>query len=170
METVDDLLDAVKQKHGIKSDYKLAAFTGKTVNTIANYRHGRSRPDDATLFQLAQLAEVKPDEMYILAARFQADRAANDDMRGLWLGIAKRLQAGFANAEIMVLVAILSIAAPALITGFFGFFAPNVCILCLIAGVRLSYKVTVLIARNVKLCNAGLNVPRNQHSGLLIAA
>lgn len=114
METVDQLLDAVKQKHGIKSDYKLAAFTGKTTKTIANYRHARSRPDDATLSELAALADVPQTEIHLMAVNFQADRAANDESRELWKSLAKRLQSGFARVNILILIAIFSIAACAL--------------------------------------------------------
>lgn len=134
MDTIDQLLDAVKAKNGIKSDYKLAFFTGKTQNTIANYRHGRSRPDDKTLSELAALADIPKSEIQLMAVRFQVERAANDDSRELWSGIAARLQAGFANVQTMILLAMFSIAAaalPAWATLYFASFSVrSVCILC----------------------------------------
>lgn len=114
METIDDLLNAVKQKHGIKSDYKLAAFTGKTQNTIANYRHGRSRPDDKTLSEFADLADIPKSQIELMAVRFQVERSANSATRELWAGIAKRLQIGFSSILFSCMVAIIAIAATAL--------------------------------------------------------
>ena len=91
LRSLDDLLDAVKVKNGIKSDYKLAKFTGKTINTIANYRHGRSRPDDTTLTQFARMADIEGAQVEMLALRFHMDRMNTDDSRRLWEGIAHRL-------------------------------------------------------------------------------
>ncbi len=114
MQTVDTLLDAVKLRHGIKSDYKLAQFLDMTQNTIANYRHGRSRPDDRTLERLAQLAEVDLVDVDVLAAKLQAERTQNEDAKRLWLRIAQRLQAGGAHAGFMVALALSALlgAAP----------------------------------------------------------
>lgn len=91
LRSLDDLLDAVKVKNGIKSDYKLAKFTGKTNNTIANYRHGRSQPDDTTLTQLARMADIEGAQVEMLALRFHMNRMTTDDSRRLWAGIAHRL-------------------------------------------------------------------------------
>ncbi len=110
MQTVDGLIDAVKSRHGLSSDYKLAKFLKMTPNTIANYRHGRSRPDDKTLARLADLGNIDPMEIDLLAAQLQAERATNDDAKLLWQRIAMRLQTGFSHAVTLMILAIVSIA------------------------------------------------------------
>lgn len=107
MQTVDKLLDAVKKQHAIKSDYKLAQFLELTQNTIANYRHGRSRPDDKTLARLADLGGVNPAEIDVLAAQLQAERATNEDARMMWKRIAQRLQAGAVHVAVLVAVSLV---------------------------------------------------------------
>lgn len=91
LRNLDDLLDAVKTRHGIKSDYKLAKLTGKTNNTIANYRHGRSRPDDNTLTEFANMAGIEGAQVEMLALRFHMDRLTSEASRDLWNGILHRL-------------------------------------------------------------------------------
>ncbi len=114
MQTVDTLLDAVKSANGIKSDYKLAQFLEVTQHTIANYRHGRSRPDDKTLERLAQLGGIDLAEVDVLAAKLQAERTQSEEAKRLWLRIANRLQAGGAHVGFMVALALSALlgAAP----------------------------------------------------------
>lgn len=164
MRTIDQVLDTAKTVQKVPSDYKLGLTLGIGPNALSNYRNGRSFPDEKACVKLAQAMGEDPA---ILMVEMQAQRSKDADARALWENLAKRLQAGFASAEILVLVAILSIATPALFTGFFGFFAPNVCILCLIAAVRLMVKITGLLVRNVKLCKGAGNVPCNPHSTAL---
>lgn len=101
MQTVDTLLDQVKTRHGIKSDYKLAQFLKVTQNTVANYRHGRSRPDDITLARLAELAGVPAEDIDLLAVQLQAERASTDQARELWSRIAARLQGGAIHSALL---------------------------------------------------------------------
>lgn len=110
MTTVDSLLDAVKARHGITSDYKLAQFLKMTQNSISNYRHGRSRPDDKTLTRLAELGNIDPSAIDVLAAQLQAERATNGDAKLLWQRIAHRLEAGAVSAVMMFVLAIVSLA------------------------------------------------------------
>lgn len=133
MQTVDDLLDQVKAKLGITSDYKLAQHLKMTQHTIANYRHGRSRPDDVTLTRLAEIAGIQPAEVELLAVRLQAERVTNEEARKLWERIAQRLQGGLAHAAALLLAVVVSLtvvakdghAAPALSAE-----KPSLCILC----------------------------------------
>lgn len=106
MQTVNELLDAVKVRHGLRSDYKLALFVGITQTAVANYRHGRSRPDDRILVKLGQLAGR---DVSALAASLSADRASTDEARTLWRGIAARLQAGAATVGAVVMSALVAI-------------------------------------------------------------
>lgn len=90
MHTTQALLDAAKVRRGLDTDYKLAKALGVAPNYIANYRKGRSRPDDTIAQRLAALAGLDPD--YVVAC-MHAERAATDDGRLTWERIAKRLQA-----------------------------------------------------------------------------
>ncbi len=110
MLTVDKLLDQAKKAQGIKSDYKLAQILDATQNTVANYRHGRSRPDDKMLSRLGELANVSPSEIELLAVQLQAERASTDQARALWSRLAQRLQAGAAHVAVLLAVAMVSIA------------------------------------------------------------
>ncbi len=114
MQTIDTLLDQVKAKHGIKSDYKLAPFLGVTQNTVANWRHARSRPDDNTLARMADLAGVDPITVEVLAVQFQAERSQSEDVRKMWQSIARRLQTGGAAAGFLAAlgVSLLVSASP----------------------------------------------------------
>lgn len=104
MRTVNDFLDQVKANSGIQSDYKLAQVMNVTQNTISNYRHGRSRPDDLVLSKLAQLGNIPEQDVELLAVTLQAERAVTDEARALWYGIAKRLQAGAVHSALLALL------------------------------------------------------------------
>lgn len=91
MHTTNDLLDAVKQKYGISSDYKLRTFLGVSQNTLPNYRHGRSRPDDDMALKLADLLELDP--LYVIAC-VNAERAQEGRLQRMWEALAKRSMKG----------------------------------------------------------------------------
>ncbi|MDP1740097.1 DUF3693 domain-containing protein [Polaromonas sp.] len=111
MRDVNTVLDSVKQAHKIGSDYKLAMFLGMGSGNLRNYRHGRSLPDEKACAKLAEALGEKPD---LLVVEMQAQRARDDDTRQIWVNLAKRLQAGFANVKMLAVLAIVSIAAHAL--------------------------------------------------------
>lgn len=72
------LLDAVKAAHGIGSDYRLARVLGCSDNTIHNYRHGKTHPDEVQSLQLAAMAGLNPS--YVLVS-MAAQRAKTDAAR-----------------------------------------------------------------------------------------
>lgn len=96
------LLQAVKAAQGITSDYRLARFLGVTDNTVGNWQHGRSRPDDATAVRLAELAGL--DAAEVLASLY-AERASTDELRSIWRRLAERAHA----AALAALTVILSL-------------------------------------------------------------
>lgn len=104
MHSVNELLDQVKANAGIKSDYKLAQTLNLTQHTIANYRHGRSRPDDLVLSKLAELGGIPADQVELLAVTLQAERATTEEARALWQRIASRLQAGAVHSAVLALL------------------------------------------------------------------
>lgn len=89
MHDTGSLLDAAKSRQAIPSDYKLAKALGVSQARISGYRIGKSRPDDLTARKIAELADL--DEGYVVAC-LHAERAQNEEARGLWEGIAKRLE------------------------------------------------------------------------------
>eukprot|EP01136_Pigoraptor_vietnamica_P042546 Opistho-1_new@16853 len=101
MHTVNTLLDEVKSKLGISSDYRLAKHLQMTTHSIANYRHGRSRPDDLTLHRLGELADIPAGDIDLLAVQLQAERASTDQARALWSRIAARLQGGAVHSALL---------------------------------------------------------------------
>lgn len=108
MQTVNELLDAVKARHGIGSDYKLARFLGLTEGAVRNYRHMRSMPDELACVKIAGALDLDGD---VLAAQVQAQRARDEETRAFWQRIAARLQAGAVHSALLaVLVGV----------GFFG--------------------------------------------------
>lgn len=109
MHSVNQLLDEVKWINQIKSDYKLAQFLNITPNTIANYRHGRSRPDDKTLFKLAELANMEQEDIDVLAVRLHAERSSNQEAKEFWNRIIVRLQGGIAHPGVLAVLAAVSI-------------------------------------------------------------
>lgn len=113
MRTVNELLDQVRANAGIQSDYRLAKTLNLTAHTIANYRHGRSRPDDLVLAKLAELGGIPADQVELLAVTLQAERASTDEARALWQRIAARLQAGAVHSALLaVIVALGFITTP----------------------------------------------------------
>lgn len=95
--SMDSLLDLIKSKHGLKSDYKLSLFLGVVDGSIRNYRHGRSYPDERVCQLLAQAAGVDAD---VLIAQVQAARCRNAETKSVWERIAMRLQTAAATAAV----------------------------------------------------------------------
>lgn len=108
MQTVNQLLDAVKAKRQIPSDYKLAMYLGVAQATVQNWRHSRSLPDQRALERLAVELGMDPD---VLILQVESQRAANESARLAWLRIAQRLQAGAAQLAVLVVVGLVSIVS-----------------------------------------------------------
>lgn len=85
------VLDSIKTRHGLKSDYAVCKLIGCSTQLLANWRHGRNLPDEKWCQLLAAAAGVDP---LILAAQVQAQRSKTDEARTLWEAIAERLQMG----------------------------------------------------------------------------
>lgn len=131
MKTVNQLLNQVRQKHDLKSDYKLALYLGLREQSIGNYRHERTLPDAAACAKIAAALDMDAD---VLTVQIEAQRAKTVEARQLWERVAQRLQMGFANVGILALLAMISIAAdtiPAWAAIYFASFSARVvCILC----------------------------------------
>lgn len=111
MRTISDVLDRAKKVQKVNSDYKLGLCLGIGESSLANYRHGRSYPDEKTC---QKLAIAMGEDPIILMVEMHAQRTKDDVSKAMWLSVAKRLQMGFANVLLLVAVAIISIAGIAL--------------------------------------------------------
>jgi transcriptional regulator with XRE-family HTH domain len=93
-----DLLDQVKARHGLTSDYQLAKLMGWTTQAVSNYRNrGRSLGDAAAL-QVATALQV--DAGYVLAVA-AAERAQSAAARSAWERAAARLCGALAAALLL---------------------------------------------------------------------
>ena len=111
MRTVADVLDRAKKVQKVTSDYKLGLCLGIGESSLANYRHGRSYPDEKTC---QKLAIAMGEDPIILMIEMHAQRTKDDVVKAMWLSVAKRLQMGFVNVTFVCLIAIISVAGSAL--------------------------------------------------------
>lgn len=102
METTNQLLDAIKARYGLPSDYALAAKVGITRSGISGYRHGRTKLGDEQALKVAELLEL--DEGYVLAC-MEAERTHSEAARRAWEKLATRLKSGGVAAALLLLVA-----------------------------------------------------------------
>lgn len=104
-----DLLDALKARHNLTSDYQLAKFLGVKQSTISNYRTGRTCLDDEMALRVADALSVNPLYVIAVAHAERADRQANEQVQSLWEAIAKKA----AGAAVSVLLGFgLSLHSP----------------------------------------------------------
>lgn len=101
MDTTIELLDKVKSRYHLPSDYALAAKLGVTRAGISGYRHGRSKLGDEAAIKVAELLEIDPG--YVLAC-MEAERAQSAAGRTAWGKLAERLKSGGAVAALLLLV------------------------------------------------------------------
>jgi transcriptional regulator with XRE-family HTH domain len=86
-----DYLDAVKQRHGLVSDYQLAKVLGVGHSTLSNYRVGRSIMDPTMCVKLAELLAVPAIEVIAAA---EVERATRPEVRKVWLRYAAAVALG----------------------------------------------------------------------------
>lgn len=98
MQTVDQLLNRVKSRHDIGSDYKLALFLGLKPNALNNYRHGKSLPDINACTKIAEALGIDPD---LLIVQIEAQRAKTGEARAIWERMAARLQGGAVHSALL---------------------------------------------------------------------
>lgn len=105
MLTTAKLLDAAKTASGITSDYRLARTIPVSDNTLYNWRHGHTSPDDERAARLAEMAGL--DVGYVLAC-MAAERAKDGGLKAAWAGLAKRLES---IAAVLILAIVASLGA-----------------------------------------------------------
>ena len=85
-----ELLEAVKERRGITSDYALAKVLGVTQSAVSSYRTGRSRIDDDVALTVAEILQMHP--MQVIAAA-NAERAKTEEQRARWLSLMDKFSA-----------------------------------------------------------------------------
>lgn len=109
MFSVAALLDRAMKNARIESHYRLAKVIGVSQGTMGGYKSGKTMPDERVLEQLCALSG---DDVAVMAAEIQAERARTQEGKAMWLMIAKRLAGGVSTAILSVLFAIGLIAEP----------------------------------------------------------
>ena len=107
MFSVAQLLDSAKEKGNIESDYRLAKVIGITQSAVSNYRAHKTMPDERVLEQLCALSG---DDLAVIAAQVQAERARTSEGKNMWLMIARRLAGGASTAILSVLFCVVVLA------------------------------------------------------------
>jgi plasmid maintenance system antidote protein VapI len=79
-------LDAVRQRHQLPSDNKLAQFLHIPQGRITSYRTGRRKLDPDACIKVAKALELPPE--HVLAS-IAAERAKRTEHRRIWERLAK---------------------------------------------------------------------------------
>lgn len=81
-----EYLDAVKIKHGLKSDFALANKLKVVPSALINYRRGLSRFGDGMAIKVAEALDIDPAE---ILAVVNAERTKSPEARETWTRMAK---------------------------------------------------------------------------------
>lgn len=98
-------LDAVRERHHLKSDTALAEFLGVTQAAISHYRSARRTMDNETCLRIAQALDMADPLPIIMAA--DLDRAERAGQRSLWEVFSKRMPMHAAPASLAVIAAVI---------------------------------------------------------------
>jgi hypothetical protein len=100
LRTVDGLLDEIKARNELRTDWALAKHLKVRIQVLMNYRKKRSLPDDVMAIRLAD--ELGLDRGYVLAsiAAERANRSNNPNLADTWREMAEKL--GIAIVTIFV--------------------------------------------------------------------
>jgi len=80
MKTTNDLLDELKRKHELTSDYQLCQLLAWPTGRMSIYRAGRRVMDDATGLQFAELLELEPGEVLLWLHAERAEKLNQPDV------------------------------------------------------------------------------------------
>lgn len=81
LETTKDLLDAIRERHGLESDNQVAISLGIPQGTVSNWRRGRTFPTPVHAITLATALDLSPLEVLVISA---ADRSPDKRTREVW--------------------------------------------------------------------------------------
>ncbi len=95
-------LDAVRAKHSIPSDRKLARFLGVAQGRMSLYRTGTRKLDPDACLKVAKALELPPEHVF---ASVQAERAKHTEHRRVWERLAKMAKNAGAAAVVGLIAA-----------------------------------------------------------------
>lgn len=101
MKTVQ-MLDAVKERHGLTSDYKLAKLLKTSPQKISNWRAGRTLPGTLSCFAIAEALGDQPASIIAMVELERAEAGEETADAEEWKGWVKKL--GGVAATILVAV------------------------------------------------------------------
>ena len=104
MRTTNELLDAVKARHQIGSDYRLAQVLQCQKSAISGYRAGRSRLDESMCLKVAELLQ---EPAGAILAEVAAERAKRPDIKKAWQRAAAALATA---ATVLIFMGFLPVA------------------------------------------------------------
>lgn len=91
MITTADLLDMIRVKHTLKSDYAIGKMLHWTPTALANFRVGRNYPDVTRQAQIAGAIGVTPEFVAVCIAECKAKQAGNRAAVAVWRQARLRL-------------------------------------------------------------------------------
>jgi predicted transcriptional regulator len=87
-----ELLEAVKVRRGIVSDYALAKALGITQAAVSSYRTGNSKISDDVALTVAEILQLHP--LQVIAAA-NAERAKTPEQKARWEGLMEKFSVSF---------------------------------------------------------------------------
>ena len=93
MNTIE-LLEAVKVRRGVESDYALAKVLGVTQQAVSSYRAGNSKISDDVALTVAEILQLHP--LQVIAAA-NAERAKTAAQKAKWVGLMEKFSGSFRN-------------------------------------------------------------------------
>lgn len=104
----NEIIDAIKARYNLPSDYAVHKLLGVTHQQIGNYRKGKCLMGDEAALKAADLLDLPAD--YLLAC-LHAERSNDQDVQRVWFGLADKLKKGSATTAALAF-AILFTADP----------------------------------------------------------
>lgn len=92
------LLDAIRARRNLPSDYAAAALLGLTRSQVSRYRNGKDFMGDEVAQRAASLLDLDPAQV---VAAVHAERATDPQTRQLWVSISQRLERAGAAAALV---------------------------------------------------------------------
>lgn len=85
----NEILDAIKARYNLPSDYAVHKLLGVTHQQIGNYRKGKSLMGDDAALKAAELLDLEPDYLF---ACLHAERAGDSEVSKVWSSLADKLK------------------------------------------------------------------------------
>lgn len=105
MHTTNQLLDALAEKNGGATDYRLSKLLGTSTSAVANWRHGRSSLSQDYALKVAELLGWHPEYVVACVERERAEKDARLESTGEILAVWDRIGAKFRPKLAVILIA-----------------------------------------------------------------